>query len=185
MGDSHDNALAETVIGLYKAELIRCPTRGPATAPPTWNWQRWDGSTGTPAATSATSHPRFEVAYAARRPRHQTVGNQRTDPPAIPGRLTVRTTSVVVTVRESPRSPHRATRRPVGWSISARSWSFGAITAGSRLSLYRRDSHRSLPNRPPHTGRNHRHDSRRPLGPSAKCRSSEGPAVRPRQAPTH
>ena len=31
----------------------------------------------------------FEAAYAARRPDHQTVGNQKTDPPGIPGRFIV------------------------------------------------------------------------------------------------
>ena len=29
VGDSYDNALAETVIGLYKTELIRGPDQGP------------------------------------------------------------------------------------------------------------------------------------------------------------
>jgi putative transposase len=63
-GDSYDNALAETIIGLYKTELIR--RRGPGRASTTSNtppWSGWTGSTTggswSPSATSrrASSKP--------------------------------------------------------------------------------------------------------------------------------
>ena len=40
-GDSYDNALAESVNGLYKAELVH--RRGPCAARRTWNWRLWSG----------------------------------------------------------------------------------------------------------------------------------------------
>ena len=43
-GDSYDNALAETINGLYKAEVIH--RRGPWKTKRRWNWQRWNGSFG-------------------------------------------------------------------------------------------------------------------------------------------
>ena len=62
VGDSFDNALAETVNGYYKAELIR----GPARQQPwktvedvelaTLGWVHWH-NTSACTATSATSHP--------------------------------------------------------------------------------------------------------------------------------
>jgi transposase InsO family protein len=47
-GDSFDNALAESTIGLSKTELIR--RRGPGAAWTTWSWPPWSGSTGTTTA---------------------------------------------------------------------------------------------------------------------------------------
>jgi putative transposase len=57
-GDSYDNALAETINGLFKTELIKAEVRG---APPTMSRSPpWNGSTGstTDASTStaATFH---------------------------------------------------------------------------------------------------------------------------------
>jgi transposase InsO family protein len=43
-GDSYDNALAETIIGLYKTELVR--RRAPGRASTTWSTPPWSGSTG-------------------------------------------------------------------------------------------------------------------------------------------
>ena len=43
-GDSFDNALAETIIGLYKTELVR--RRGPWKGIDASSTQRWSGSTG-------------------------------------------------------------------------------------------------------------------------------------------
>ncbi len=40
-GDSYDNALAETISGLYKAELIH--RRAPCTRENPSNWRRWNG----------------------------------------------------------------------------------------------------------------------------------------------
>jgi putative transposase len=58
-GNSYDNALAESVIGLYKAELVR--HRGPGAASTTSSSRRSSGSTGGTTADSsnrsATSHP--------------------------------------------------------------------------------------------------------------------------------
>jgi putative transposase len=57
-GDSFDNALAETIIGLYKTELIR--RRGPGRASTTSSTPPWSGSTGATTAgswsPSAMSH---------------------------------------------------------------------------------------------------------------------------------
>ncbi len=57
-GDSFDNALAETIIGLYKTELIR--RRVPGRASTTSSTPPWSGSTGSTTAgcwsRSATSH---------------------------------------------------------------------------------------------------------------------------------
>ena len=43
-GDSYDNALAETINGLYKTELIY--KRAPGRAGNRWNWLRWNGCPG-------------------------------------------------------------------------------------------------------------------------------------------
>jgi putative transposase len=57
IGDSFDNALAETVNGYYKAELIYGPAcSGPWKTVEASNWPPWAGCTGTtPAASTATS----------------------------------------------------------------------------------------------------------------------------------
>ena len=59
VGDSYDNALAETADGIYETELIRGPTGAPGAAPATSNSPPWRGCTGTTTsastATSATS----------------------------------------------------------------------------------------------------------------------------------
>ena len=63
VGDSYDNALAETVNGYYKTELVRGPARsGRGRRSRTWNWRPSAGCIGTTRnacmATSATSRPR-------------------------------------------------------------------------------------------------------------------------------
>ena len=59
VGDSYDNSLAESVIGLFKTEVIR--RRGPWRNLRPWSSRPWNGSTGsTPfgcSSRSATSHP--------------------------------------------------------------------------------------------------------------------------------
>ena len=81
VGDSYDNALAETVIGLYKTELIRGPDRGP------WNsaadvelatlaWVHWHNRQRLHIYLGDTPPAEFEAADAARQPDQQTVGNQ-------------------------------------------------------------------------------------------------------------
>ena len=56
VGDSYDNALAETVNGLYKTELIRGPAKDPGRPSRTSSSPRSAGCTGTtPNASTATS----------------------------------------------------------------------------------------------------------------------------------
>ena len=81
VGDSYDNALAETVIGLYKTELIRQPRQGP------WNsvedvelatlgWVHWHNHQRLHSYLGDIPPTEFEAAYAARQPDRSTVGNQ-------------------------------------------------------------------------------------------------------------
>ena len=65
VGDSYDNALAETVNGLYKTELIRGPTGGPGATSTTPNSPPWAGSTGTTPSTSTNSAPFPQSALSA------------------------------------------------------------------------------------------------------------------------
>ena len=81
VGDSYDNALAETVIGLYKTELIRGPNQGPWDSATdvelaTLGWVHWHNSQRLHTHLGDVPPTEFEAAYAARRPDHQTVGNQ-------------------------------------------------------------------------------------------------------------
>ena len=52
-GDSYDNALAESIIGLYKTELVR--DKGPWRTSTTSSSPPWNGSTGSTAAASSTT----------------------------------------------------------------------------------------------------------------------------------
>ena len=81
VGDSYDNALAETADGIYKTELIRGPTGGPRRtvddvelATLTWvhwhNHQRLHGHLGDLPPTE------FEAAYAARQTDREPDGNK-------------------------------------------------------------------------------------------------------------
>ena len=58
-GDSYDHALAESLIGLYKANWCSGRDRGAGST--AWSWRRWSGSTGSTTAASsarsATSRP--------------------------------------------------------------------------------------------------------------------------------
>ncbi len=51
-GDSYDNALAETINGLYKAELIN--RRAPWKTKEAWNWRPWNGWSGPTITDFAT-----------------------------------------------------------------------------------------------------------------------------------
>jgi len=71
-GDSYDNALAETINGLYKAEIIH--RRGPWKTRGRSNWPRWNGCRGStttgcssPSATSRRPRPRRTTVASARR----------------------------------------------------------------------------------------------------------------------
>jgi putative transposase len=82
VGDSFDNALAETVIGLYKTELIRGPRQGP------WRtvedielaslgWVHWHNTDRLHTYLGDVPPAEFEAAfYAAHRAAPIGVGNQ-------------------------------------------------------------------------------------------------------------
>ena len=81
VGDSYDNALAETVIGLYKSELIRGPRQGPWHSAAdvelaTLSWVHWHNHQRLHTYLGDIPPAEFEAAYAARQPDQQTVGNQ-------------------------------------------------------------------------------------------------------------
>ena len=81
VGDSYDNALAETVIGLYKSELIRGPRQGPWDSAAdvelaTLGWVHWHNHQRLHTYLGDIPPAEFEAAYAALQPDHQTVGNQ-------------------------------------------------------------------------------------------------------------
>ena len=81
VGDSYDNALAETVIGLYKTELIRGPTGGPwrnvdDVELATLAWVHWHNTQRLHSHLGDTPPAEFEEAYAARQADCALVGNQ-------------------------------------------------------------------------------------------------------------
>ena len=81
VGDSYDNALAETVIGLYKTELIRGPTQGPWRSVDdvelaTLAWVHWHNHQRLHGHLGDTPPAEFEETYAAQRTDHALVGNQ-------------------------------------------------------------------------------------------------------------
>ena len=81
VGDSYDNALAETVIGLYKTELIRGPGQGPWHSVAdielaTLGWVHWHNHHRLHSYLRDITPTEFEAAYAALQPDHQPVGNQ-------------------------------------------------------------------------------------------------------------
>ena len=70
IGDSFDNALAESTNGLYKAELIRGPDRGPwrtieDVELATLGWVHWFNTDRIHSYLDDTSPDEFEAAYAA------------------------------------------------------------------------------------------------------------------------
>lgn len=81
IGDSYDNALAETVIGLYKTELIRNPHQGPWRSIndielATLAWVHWHNNQRLHGYLGDISPTDFETAYTAQQPDPTTVGNQ-------------------------------------------------------------------------------------------------------------
>ena len=81
VGDSYDNALAETVIGLYKTELIRGPTAGPWRTVDdvelaTLAWVHWHNTQRLHSHLGDIPPVEFEQAYSARQADHALVGNQ-------------------------------------------------------------------------------------------------------------
>jgi putative transposase len=70
IGDSYDNALAESTNGLYKAELIRGPNQGPwrtieDVELATLGWVHWFNTDRIHSYLNDTSPDEFEAAYAA------------------------------------------------------------------------------------------------------------------------
>ena len=81
VGDSYDNALAETVIGLYKTELIRGPTGGQWRSVDdvelaTLGWVHWHNTQRLHSHLGDTPPAEFEEAYSAQQADHALVGNQ-------------------------------------------------------------------------------------------------------------
>lgn len=72
MGDSYDNALAETVNGLYKSELIRGPGQGPWRTVEdvelaTLSWAHWYNTARLHGYLGDLPPAEYEAAYAAQR----------------------------------------------------------------------------------------------------------------------
>jgi putative transposase len=81
VGDSYDNALAETVNGLYKTELIRGPGQGPwrqieDVELATLGWVHWHNTERLHGYLDDVPPAEFEAAYAARTTDQQMVGIQ-------------------------------------------------------------------------------------------------------------
>ena len=81
VGDSYDNALAETVNGYYKAELIYGPQQGPwktvdEVELATLAWVHWHNTQRLHGYCGDVPPVEFEAAYAAHNTDQQLVGNQ-------------------------------------------------------------------------------------------------------------
>jgi putative transposase len=82
VGDSYDNALAEAVNGLYKAELIRGPDQGPWRTVDdvelaTLGWVHWHNTERLHGYLDDVPPAEFEAAfYAAQQTDHTVVGIQ-------------------------------------------------------------------------------------------------------------
>ena len=81
VGDSYDNALAETVNGLYKTELIRGPTAGPWRTVgdvelATLAWVHWHNHQRLHGHLGDIPPAEYEEAYSAQGADHTLVGNQ-------------------------------------------------------------------------------------------------------------
>jgi putative transposase len=81
VGDSYDNALAEAVNGLYKAELIRGPDQGPWRTVDdvelaTLGWVHWHNTERLHGYLDDIPPAEFEAAYAAQQTDQSLVGTQ-------------------------------------------------------------------------------------------------------------
>ena len=81
VGDSYDNALAETVNGLYKTELIRGPGQGPWRTVDdvelaTLGWVHWHNTERLHGYLGDVPPAEFEAAYAAQQTDPTLVGTQ-------------------------------------------------------------------------------------------------------------
>ena len=90
VADSYDNALAEAVNSLYKAELIRGPQQGPwrtidDVELATLGWVHWWNTQRIHGYLDDLSPDQFEAAYAAPNPDHHRTENQNIQPAQNPG----------------------------------------------------------------------------------------------------
>lgn len=90
VGDSYDNALAESVNALFKTELIRGPRQGPwrtidDVELATLGWVHWWNTQRIHGYLDDLSPDQFEAAYAATRTDHTTTENQNNQPAQNPG----------------------------------------------------------------------------------------------------
>ena len=81
VGDSYDNALAETVNGLYKTELIRGPDQGPwptidDVELATLAWVHWHNTERLHGYLNDVPAAEFEAAYAAQHTDQNLAGTQ-------------------------------------------------------------------------------------------------------------
>jgi putative transposase len=81
VGDSYDNALAETVNGIYKTELIREPGQGPwrtidEVELATLGWVHWHNTERLHGYIGDVPPVEFEAAYAAQQTDQNLVGIQ-------------------------------------------------------------------------------------------------------------
>ena len=93
VGDSYDNALAETVIGLYKTELIRGTDQGPwktieDVELATLGWVHWYNSERLHGYLDDVPPVEYEEAHQAQFATSAQIGNQKNESPSNPGRFT-------------------------------------------------------------------------------------------------
>ena len=132
-GDSYDNALAETINGLYKAELIHRRAPWKTQARPS-NWQRLNGFRG--STTIDCSNPL--ATFHRPRPRQTTTGNSPVRLPRRPPDLTQRASAIpgAVQCARRARSPRGKEFRDLlmltPFSIEGASSISWAVTPGPR-----------------------------------------------------
>ena len=90
VGDSFDNALAETVNGYYKTELIRGPSQGPWRTVDdvelaTLGWVHWHNTRRLHGYLDDVPPAEFEAAFYAAQHPDQLVGVQKPEPLPKPG----------------------------------------------------------------------------------------------------
>lgn len=92
VGDSYDNALAETVNGLYKTELIRGPDQGPwrtieEVELATLGWVHWWNTQRLHSYLGHVPPAEFEAAHYPALAPAGAMENQQNEPPSNPGRF--------------------------------------------------------------------------------------------------
>ena len=144
VGDSYDNAPAETVNGLYKTEPVRGPTGGPRRSvgdvePATLAWVHRHNTQRLHGHLDDIPPAEYEAAHAAQRTDHTLVGNQKTEPPTNPGRFRHRT-RVCATLGEL-HADWTEIRPPTHWTWASRIW--GCRSGGASAVLRQRRADRA------------------------------------------